>query len=200
MPTITLLPPDRTSITRLLDRAHEGDAAASESFWRLVHQDLRELARGELLHERSNHTLAPTALVHEAFLRLHGSAPLRWQNRAHFFGAAARAMRRVLVDHARARHRRKRAGALAAVALCGEEAAPTAVPPVDLLALDEALERLGTLDPRMVQVVELRFFAGLAVAEIARLLGVSAATVSSDWKIARMWLHRELDQGGADVR
>lgn len=193
--------PDRTSITRLLQRARAGDAAASDSFWWLVQEDLHELAEGELRHERRNHTLAPTALVHEAFLRLHGSEPLRWENRAHFFGAAARAMRRVLVDHARARHRRKRAGGLAALPLGdAEPAAARAARAVDLLALDEALERLRALDPRMVQVVELRFFAGLTIAEIGRLLGVSAATLASDWKIARMWLHRELGKGCGDGR
>lgn len=194
----SILPHDRRSITRLLQRAHAGDAAASESFWQLVHADLRELARGELGHERRNHTLAPTALVHEAFLRLQGTERLPWQSRAHFFGAAARAMRRVLVDHARARRRLKRAGALAAVPLVDDTPAATAPPAIDLLALDEALERLSRLDPRMVQVVELRFFAGLSVAEIARLLEVSTGTVGGDWKIARMWLHRELSKGGGD--
>jgi len=196
----TLLPNDRRSITRLLQQANAGDASASASFWQLVHADLRELARNELGHERRNHTLAPTALVHEVFLRLQGPEPLPWQDRAHFFGAAARAMRRVLVDHARARRRLKRAGVLAAVPFVDEAPAATAPPAVDLLALDEALERLGRIDPRMVRVVELRFFAGLTVAEIARLLEVSTGTVSGDWKIARMWLHRELSKGDGDAR
>lgn len=162
-----------------------------------MHADLRALARCELDHERSNHTLPPTALVNEAYLRLQGPEPLPWQNRVHFLGAAARAMRRVLIDHARARHRRKRAGGIAAVPLSEVELAAPA-PDLDLLALDEALQRLARLDQRMVQVVELRFFAGLTVAEIARVLGVSTGTVGSDWKIARLWLHREIHGSGAD--
>jgi len=189
----------RSDLTHLLQQAHAGDASACESFWRLVHADLRALAKGELDHERCNHTLPPTALVHEAYLRLLGPEPLPWHNRAHFFGAAARAMRRVLVDHARARHRQKRSTAIAAVSLAEVEVAAPA-PDLDLLSLDEALQRLAQIDQRMVQVVELRFFAGLAVAEIARLLGVSTGTVGSDWKIARMWLHRELGKEEANGR
>jgi RNA polymerase sigma factor (TIGR02999 family) len=190
---------DSSNVTRLLRRAQAGDASACESFWRLVHADLRAMASGELDHERRGHTLPPTALVNEAFLRLQGPVPLPWQNRAHFFGAAARAMRRVLVDHARARRRRKRNGGNAAVPLSELELAAPA-PGLDLLALDEALEHLGRIDQRMVQVVELRFFAGLPVETIAQLLGVSTGTVGSDWKIARMWLHRELSKGEADGR
>lgn len=190
--------PDRSNVTHLLHQAQEGDASASESFWRLVHAELRTLARRELDHERTNLTLPPTALVNEAYLRLLGPDPLPWENRAHFFGAAARAMRRVLVDHARARHRRKRAGRIDAVPL-SEVELEAGEPNLDLLALDEALERLGNLHQRMVQVVELRYFAGMTVAETARVLGVSTGTVASDWKIARMWLHREISKGDALV-
>jgi RNA polymerase sigma factor (TIGR02999 family) len=186
--------PDGSHVTQMLHRAQEGDASASESFWRLVHAELRALARRALAHERTSLTLPPTALVNEAYLRLLGPDPLPWENRAHFFGAAARAMRRILVDHARARNRKKRAGRMDAVHL-SEVELEAAEPNLDLLALDEALERLARVDRRMVQVVELRYFAGMTVAETARVLGVSTGTVAGDWKIARMWLHREISKG-----
>jgi RNA polymerase sigma factor (TIGR02999 family) len=185
---------DGSHLTQMLHRAQGGDASASESFWRLVHADLRALARRELAHERSSLTLPPTALVNEAYLRLLGPDPLPWANRAHFFGAAARAMRRILVDHARARRRQKRAGRMDAVPLSEVELA-AGERSLDLLALDEALERLASRDRRLVQVVELRYFAGMTVAETARVLGVSTGTVAGDWKIARMWLHREIGKG-----
>ena len=186
-----MLNPVQSGVTLLLQKAQAGDEQASESFWWLVHGELRALAERLLHHERSNHTLPPTALVNEACLRLLGPDPLPWKNRAHFFGAAARAMRRILVDHARARDRKKRAGRfdelpLSEVRLDAEEHN------VDLLALDEALDGLGRLDQRMLQVVELRFFAGMTVVEIARILGVSTGTVAGDWKIARMWLLQQI--------
>lgn len=179
-----LKPADFTS---LIDRARAGDETARDSFWRLVYGELRSLADRELAGERSGHTLQPTALVNEAYLRLAGKGPLLWESRAHFFGAAARAMRQVLVDHARARGRKKRAGAPLDVSGVGVDGLD-----LDLLSLDEALDRLEALDPRKARVVALRFFAGLSVREVARLLGVAAGTVSGDWKIAKMWLLREL--------
>lgn len=184
-------------LTELLVRARGGDASASESFWRQVYGELRALAERELGKERAGHTLAATALVHEAYLRLLGPDPLPFENRAHFFGAAARAMRRILVDHARRRARPKHGGGAAALPLTGLTLADHG-PGLDLLALDEALERLQAIDARKVQVVELRFFAGLTEAEIAEILGVSTGTVAGDWKVARLWLHRELSPGERD--
>jgi RNA polymerase sigma factor (TIGR02999 family) len=182
-------------ITALIERAREGDRAAYESFWRIVHGELKALAGRHLAGEPAGHTLQTTALVHEAYLRLAGTQPMSWENRAHFFGAAARAMRRVLVDHARARDRVKRGGGHLKVALAGESLPAAEVPVLDLLALHEALERLAAIDPRKAQVVELRFFGGLDVRETAQILNVATGTVAGDWKIAKMWLHRELAKG-----
>ena len=184
-------------ITQLLSAARAGDGAAVEAFWRLVHGELHALATRALEHERPGHTLPPTALVNEAYLRLLGREQLPWENRAHFFGAAARAMRRILVDHARARQRLRRGGQVRPVSL--DEVEPPGIEGnFDLVELDEALQRLAQFDARLVQVVELRFFAGMSVAGIARLLGVATGTVAGDWKIARLWLHRELGRNDGD--
>jgi RNA polymerase sigma factor (TIGR02999 family) len=184
-------------ITQLLSAARAGDETAVEAFWRLVHGELHALAARALEHERPGHTLPPTALVNEAYLRLLGREQLPWENRAHFFGAAAQAMRRILVDHARARQRLRRGGQVKPVSL--DEVEPPGIEGnFDFVELDEALQRLAQLDPRLVQVVELRFFAGMSVAEIARMLGVATGTVAGDWKIARLWLHRELGRNDDD--
>lgn len=184
-------------VTRILERARDGEETAVEALWSIVYQELRRLAEAQLTRERSGHTLQPTALVNEAFLRLVGPTPVTWDNRAHFFGAAARAMRQVLVDYARARGRSKRGEGKVPLSLELEpEHATEAGSNIDLLALDEALLRLAVMDERMARVVELLFFAGLTVQDTARLLEVSPATVSGDWKIARMWLHRELTSDG----
>jgi len=179
-------------VTRILREARDGQEGASEELAALLYGELRQLARRELAHERPDHTLQPTALVHEAWLRLMGDAECEFDSRAHFFGAAARAIRRVLVDHARARAREKRGGG--AIALPLDQLDPAApLPESRLLALDEALERLAVVDPFKARVVELRFFSGLSVAELARLLGTSESSVGRDWRVARAWLRGELE-------
>jgi RNA polymerase sigma factor (TIGR02999 family) len=160
----------------------------------LVYDELRRQAARFLRAQAPGHTLQPTALVHEVYLRLVDQPTVEWEGRTHFFGVAARAMRSVLVDHARARHAAKRGGRARAVTLGAAHgiAGGTADAEVDVLALDEALTRLAALDPRQTQVVELRYFGGLSIEETAHVLGVSGATVERDWKTARLWLRREL--------
>jgi RNA polymerase sigma factor (TIGR02999 family) len=156
---------------------------------------MRRLAAGYLQNERAGHTLQPTALAHEAYLRLLDQRHVSWQNRAHFMGLAAQAMRRILTDHARRHGAQKRGGDLVHVALEDADAAggePSNPLGVSVEDLDEALERLAALDARQVRVVELRFFTGLSIDEAAEVLAVSPATVKRDWTLARAWLHREL--------
>jgi RNA polymerase sigma-70 factor, ECF subfamily len=161
-----------------------------------LYGELRRVAAGALGRERRDHTLQPTALVHEAFLRLVGQRA-GWQSRAHFLGVAAQAMRRILVDHARRRSAAKRPDPRARVTLSGL-ALPGGAVDVDLLDLDGALARLAELDPRAARVVELRGFAGCSAAEAAEVLGVSEATVARDWRMAQSWLRRELGGGGGE--
>ena len=187
-------------VTILLRMASDGDSQAAADLLPLVYEELRRLARSKMSRERdagAGQTLQPTALVHEAYMRLLGpdGAQLRWEGRAHFFGAAARAMRRILVERARSRGRVKRGGGNARVALA-DDALAVEPPGDDLLALDEALERLEQRDRRKAEVVMLRFFAGLTIEEIAAALSVSPATVKNDWTFARAWLHRELAKDG----
>lgn len=182
--------------TRLLAGACGGDAKAAADLLGVLYDDLRARAAGYLAHERVGHTLSPTALVHEAYVRLIDRTHAGFKNRAHFAGAAAVAMRRILVDHARARGAAKRGGAGKRVAIdtsfgLADKAAPA---PVDVLALDEVLTRLAALHERQAKVVEMRFFGGLTAEEAAEALGVSLATVESDWRMARTWLHRELSK------
>ena len=191
------------AITELLRAWSAGDPRAPDALARLVYAELRRQARRVLRHEGEGHTLQPTALVHEAWLRLDGQHDASWESRTQFFAIAAQMMRRVLVDHARTRHARKRGGSPVQVSLSDvdrERAAPNdpaggepAVETIDLLALDDALRRLAALDPRKARLVELRYFAGLSIPEAAAALGVSGATVGREWAIARMWLRRELD-------
>jgi RNA polymerase sigma factor (TIGR02999 family) len=167
----------------------------------LVYEELRRLARGQMKNERggpSGQTLQATALVHEAYLRLVGDADVQWQNRAHFFGAAARAMRRILVDRARHRGRRKRGGDWDRVEL-GDKSMPGAGPGggTDLVGLDAALARLEAEDSRKAEVVMLRYFAGLSIEETAAALSLSTATVKNEWTFARAWLKRELERAGS---
>lgn len=181
-------------VTLLLARIHDGDSRAAGELLPVVYEELRRLARSRLSKERGPQTLDPTALVHEAYLRLVGDGEASWGGRGHFFGAAAIAMRRILVERARARNRIKRGGGAGRVELT--EQALVSEPPADeLIALDEALDRLGAMDGRKGQVVMLRYFAGLGVEETAKALGVSEATVKNDWAFARAWLHRELSRG-----
>lgn len=176
-------------VTRILHEWSAGDASAPDRLLPVVYDELHRLAAGYLRRERTGHTLQSTALVNEAWLKLAGqSAP--WQNRAHFLGVAAQAMRRILVDHARRRAAAKRGGHEPRVTLA-DVAAPDGRE-VDLVLLDEALERLAALDERQAKMVTMRFFAGLSVEETAEALGVSEKTVKRDWAAAKAWLHREL--------
>ena len=183
--------PPLDDLTRLLVAWSHGEPGALDRLVPLVYGQLRRQARLQLRHERAGHTLQPTALVHEAFLRLVGQSRAQWQNREHFFAVAARAMRRVLVDHARARAAAKRGDGRTLIAL-DEAPDPAAPPAVDVLALDQTLDRLAAIDLRQARVVELRYFAGLSAPETAAALEVSLATVNRDWAMARAWLFREL--------
>jgi RNA polymerase sigma factor (TIGR02999 family) len=184
-------------LTQLLVDWSNGDEEALTKLLPLVYGELRRRAEWQLRRERIGHTLQTTALIHEAYVRLVDQRSVRWQNRTHFFAVAAQLMRRILVDHARGRRRAKRGGSAARVPL--EEALLVAAGQlnVDVLALDEALTRLTAVQPRQSQVVELRFFSGLSIEETASVLGVSAATVKSDWNIAKAWLRREMVGSGA---
>jgi RNA polymerase sigma factor (TIGR02999 family) len=184
----------RVEVTDLLRAWSDGDEGALERLVPVVEVELRRLARGYLTRERREHTLQVTALVNEAFIRLVDARHLRWQDRAHFLGISARLMRRVLVDHARSRAYQKRGGGAQHVtlndALLGSPEPP--VDRLDLVALDRALEALAAVDVRKSRVIELRFFGGLSVEEAAEVLHVSADTVKRDWRLAKLWLLREL--------
>ncbi len=176
------------NITALLALAREGDSQAAAALIEMVYPELRRLAASYLRRERPEHTLQPTALVHEAYLRLAGQ-PLNMQDRTHLFGVAAHVMRQVLAEHARARKAIKRDGQKVPI----EHDLPIAVTDSeDLVALDEALNQLAAIDQRQSRIVELRYFGGLTIAETASLLGISEKTVKRDWALARTWLHREL--------
>jgi RNA polymerase sigma-70 factor (ECF subfamily) len=182
--------PDR-DITELIADVRQGNGAAAEDLFRRVYQELRQLAGYYMRNERPDHTLQPTALVHEAYLRLIDQRNLPGESRAHFFGVAANVMRRILIDHARAHRANKRGGREVKVPL--DDAPAMALDdPEYLLEVDQALERLAALDPRQARVVELRFFGGLSVEETAEIVGVTPRTVDRDWKIARGWLRRQL--------
>jgi RNA polymerase sigma factor (TIGR02999 family) len=181
----------QADLTGLLQAWSRGDASALAQLAPLVHGELRDLARRLLSSERGDVCYQPTDLVHDSYVRLLDWKSVRWQNRAHFFAATARMMRRLLVDLARARHAAKRGAGVAVMRLEDQDiAAPT--PHVDLVALSDALEALAVVDPRPSQVVELRFYGGFSVDETAEALGISARTVLNDWNTARAWLHREM--------
>ena len=185
---------DPRTVTRLLRAWSDGDRAALDVLVPSVEQELRRLARIYMQRERKDHTLQPTAVVNEVFLRLFDAAEIRWQDRAHFFGISARLIRRVLVDHARSRGYQKRGGDRQRVTLDGRDVAAREST-VDLLVLDEALTALATFDERKCRVVEMRYFAGASVEETAEAFGVSADTVKRDWRIARLWLLKFLEGG-----
>jgi len=180
-----------SNITQILKKATSGDDSAVRHLMPLVYNELRALAESYLRHERSDHTLQATALVHEAYVRLIKQDEVEWQNRAHFFAVASQAIRRILVDHARARQRGKRGGGLQRVRL-DEDVAVLEERDLDLVALDESMEKLAGLNERQARIVELRFFGGLTLKEVAEFLGVSPRTVDGDWSMARAWLRREL--------
>ncbi len=178
-------------VTLLLRAWGEGDVQALDRLAPLVYQELHRIARGYMARERTDHTLQTTALVNEAYVRLVDARQVTWQDRAHFFAVCARAMRRILVDHARSRGYVKRGGGKLHVQF--DEAFGMAwSADSNLLELDEALDRLSALDPRKAKVIEMRFFGGLSVEETAEALGISPETVMRDWKLARAWLYREL--------
>jgi RNA polymerase sigma factor (TIGR02999 family) len=181
-------------VTGLLARWNGGDREALGELMPVVYSELHRLAARALAGERRDHTLQPTALVHEAYLRLAGGRHPDWSDRAHFFAVAVRLMRRILVDHARGLAAARRGGGAVKVPLADSEA-PVAAPPVELLALDEALDALAAVDPRKAQVVELRFFGGLTAAETAEILAVSVPTVLLDTRFARAWLYAHLRRG-----
>ncbi len=190
----------KTQVTEILNSLQGGtldDVARAEDLMPVVYDELRRLAKAYLRRERSDHTLQPTALVHEAYLRLIDQDRLEWQGRTHFFAVGAQMMRRLLVDHARKRGRVKRGGEWQQVSL-GVVVTPLLGRDLDhdeLLALDQSINKLGKLDARQAKIVELRFFAGLEVAEVAELLGVSKRTIEGNWTHARAWLRRELASG-----
>ncbi|MEO1727563.1 MAG: ECF-type sigma factor [Bacteroidota bacterium] len=184
-------PPSSPAVTQLLHEWQGGDEAALDRLMPLVYDELRQRAHYHMRHERDGHTLSTTALVHEAFLNLAGDGPAAWENRAHFFAIASRVMRRVLIWYARQRNAAKRGGGAARLSL-DEAMLLTDARLDDLLALDDALERLERLDPRLCRVVECRHFGGLSVQETATALSISPATVKRDWQTARAWLRRAL--------
>jgi RNA polymerase sigma-70 factor (ECF subfamily) len=185
-------------VTQLLRAWSRGDQGALEALIPLIYQELRQRAHRYMGRERRGNSLQTTALINEAYLRLVGSAPVAWESRSHFFAIAARMMRRILVDHARSRRSLKRGGEGRPVSL-DEEHLVVGQPHRDLVSLDDALDALATLAPRKVRVVELRFFAGLSVEETAGVLNVSSQTVLRDWKLAKVWLLREMRRGGREL-
>jgi RNA polymerase sigma factor (TIGR02999 family) len=187
--------PTPQEVSRLLRAWGDGDQTALDRLMPLVYDELRRMARRYMDRQPSGHTLQTTALIHEAYLRLVNQQEVQWQNRAHFFGVAAKAMRSILVDYARTRQAVKRGGATHLVSL-DEAAVVSAEPTAELVALDDALQRLAAFDQRKCQVVEMRYFGGLTVEETAEVLQVSPETVARDWRLARTWLLRELSKTG----
>jgi RNA polymerase sigma factor (TIGR02999 family) len=179
------------NITALLVGCGRGDKEALDQLMPIVYDELRRQAARYLRREQPGHTLQTTALIHEAYVRLVDQRNVQWQNRAHFFGIAAQLMRRILVDHARTKKRAKRGGSDVRVSL-NEATVAVKGQDLDVVALDEALQRLAKIDEQQARVVELRFFSGLTVEETAEVMSISAATVKRDWSMAKAWLHREL--------
>lgn len=180
-------------ITKFLDEIKSGNKDALEELLPLVYDELRRLANSYLRKERSNHTLQPTALVHEAYLRLIGQKEIEWQNRAHFFGVAARLMREILIEYARARSRQKRGGTLKTQIALDEAVSFSNQNQLDIIAVDEALSKLENLDERQGRIVEMKFFGGLTIEEIAEVLSISPATVKREWGTAKLLLYKMLN-------
>ena len=184
--------PPSADVTGLLVQWSRGDPKALERLMPLIYAECRRIASQQLRHERRDHTLDPTALVHELYLRLVDQRRATWESRAQFFGIAAQLMRRILVDHARARQTAKRGGSALLVSLDAAAETPNDARAEDVLAIDEALARLSSMDAEQVRIIELRFFAGLTVEETAHVVGRSPRTVKREWRLAKAWLHREL--------
>lgn len=189
----------KSEVANLLDQWRRGDAAAPEVLLTMLYSDLRKLAAGYLRKERPNHTLQPTALLNEAYIRISGRMRIPVESRAHFMAAAAEAMRHILIDHARRKARQKRGGDRQRITLCDNVAGSDAVD-VDLLALDQALDRLQQRDERMAEVVKLRYFAGLSIDDTAKVLESSPRSVNRHWTAARAWLRRELSSADAAAK
>jgi RNA polymerase sigma-70 factor, ECF subfamily len=189
---------NQADVTDLLLELTQGNQNAAEKLIPLVYDELKRLARGYMRRERPGHTLQTTALVHEAYIKLVRQERVRWEGRAHFFGIAAKLMRRILVDHARRHLRQKHGGATVTIQV-DEGLAFSPEQSADLVGLDEALRRLAKLDARQSRIVELRFFAGLTVEETAEFLGISQKTVKRDWSVAKAWLHSELRRDDGDI-
>jgi RNA polymerase sigma factor (TIGR02999 family) len=186
--------PEKADITQLLIAWSEGRREALDDLMPMVYADLRRVAANYMRREAVDHALQPTALVHEAYVRLIDQKHVQWRNRAHFFGVAAGLMRRILVDQARRRRAEKRGGGWERVTLVGDEAAVENHKEIDVLALHEALERLAAFDPQQERIVELRYFGGLTIEEAAEVLGISAATVVREWTIAKAWLRTDMSR------
>ena len=191
------MPYPKKNVTDLLNAWGAGDKGAFDELVSLVYDELRRQASRYLRHESPGHTLETSDLIHEAYLRLVDQKNPHWQNRAQFFGISAQLMRRILVDHARARHRAKRGGQNIRISLDEEVAACTSGD-VELIDIDEALNRLAQIDAQQSKIVELRFFGGLSVEETAEVLGISPRTVKRTWRFAKAWLHRELQDHAGD--
>lgn len=187
--------PPQHLVTQLLQEWNHGDPSALEKLIPLVYDELRRQAANYMRRERPGQSLQTTALVHEAFLKLINQRAVEWQNRNQFFAIAAHVMRRILIDHARQHQAEKRGGAELKLLPIDEAQAPVEEPEIDLVALDQALERLASLDEQQSRVVELRFFSGLSVEETAEVLNVSTRTVKREWRSAKAWLLRELSRG-----
>jgi RNA polymerase sigma factor (TIGR02999 family) len=180
-----------SDVTRILKAVEQGNASAADQLLPIVYEELRRIAAHKMAGESSGHTLQPTALVHEAWLRIVGSDQMNWQNRAHFFGAAAEAMRRILVDHARRKQSLKRGGGVECEEFNDSTLVLTA-PPDELLAVHEALDKLSREDPAAAELVKLRYFVGMTMEQAASALGLPKRTAESIWTYARVWLHREI--------
>ena len=184
--------PKERDVTELLHDWCNGDDAVKEELFGLVYDALRKMARAHLRHERADHTLQPTALVHEAYVRLVDQTRIEWQNRAQFLGIASQMMRRILVDHARAKHAGRRGGGVANLPF--DDAFGQVQPDDDVIRIHEALDGLAKVDPQGAKVIELRYFGGLSIEETADVMGTSASTVKREWATARTWLYRELSR------
>ena len=184
----------KRDVTQILNAIDEGDRQAASELLPLIYEELRRMAAHKMAHEKSGNTLQPTALVHEAFMRLVGEDRKKWDGRGHFFSAAAEAMRRILIDRARRRNSEKRGGKLNRCELSEEDAILDTDDSESLLLLDAALEKLAIEDPELAKLVELRYFTGLTIDETAQVLGVSPRTTKRNWAYARAWLRNEMDK------